>query len=222
MSDLKIKSRVDELEQRYKLIAENLVDAIWVLDLETMRYDFITPSVTRLSGYTPEEYEQFRVLDHLRPDSAAVLLAALAEEKSLFDKGLSQRRTFEVEMIHKDGHPYWVEISSKLYRDEGGRIKIAGVSKDISRRKAAEKEREDLIQRLGLALAEKERLLKEVKVLRGLLPICAACKRIRDVDGRWWPLEGYIRAHSEAEMTHTICPDCADVLYEKDLGRTPA
>ncbi|MCA1989117.1 MAG: PAS domain S-box protein, partial [Desulfarculus sp.] len=172
MSDLKIKSRVDELEQRYKLIAENLVDAIWVLDLETMRYDFITPSVTRLSGYTPEEYEQFRVLDRLRPDSAAVLLAALAEEKSLFDKGLSQRRTFEVEMIHKDGHPYWVEISSKLYRDEGGRIKIAGVSKDISRRKAAEKEREDLIQRLGLALAEKERLLKEVKVLRGLLPIC--------------------------------------------------
>lgn len=222
MSDIKIKDRVDDLERRYKLIAENLVDAIWVMDLETMRYDFITPSVTRLSGYSPEEYEQWSVLDRLRPDSSAVLLTALAEEKDLLDKGLSQRRTFEVEMVHKDGHPYWVEIAAKLYRDEGGRIKIAGVSKDISQRKAFEKEREDLIQRLGLALAEKERLLKEVKVLRGLLPICAACKRIRGEDGRWWPLEAYIRAHSEAEMTHTICPDCADVLYEKDLGRKPA
>ena len=221
MTDIKIKSRVDELEQRYKLIAENLVDAIWVLDLETMRYDFVTPSVLKLSGYTPEEYERFSIVERTRPDSAEALLMALAEERASFDRGLSRRRTFEVEMLHKDGHVYWVEIAAKLYRDDNGRIKIAGVSKDISQRKAVEKEKEALIQRLGLALAEKERLLNEVKVLRGLLPICAACKRIRGQDGRWWPLEGYIRAHSEAEMTHTICPDCADVLYEKDLKRNP-
>ena len=222
MADSRIETRVNELEQRYKLIAENLVDAIWVLDLETMRYDFITPSVSRLSGYTAEEYERFSIVERLRPDSAEALLVALAEEKASFERGLSQRRTFEVEMVHKDGHPYWVEIAAKLFRDDQGRVKIAGVSKDISRRKEFEKEREELIQRLGQALAEKERLLKEVKVLRGLLPICAACKRIRGEDGRWWPLEGYIRAHSEADLTHTICPHCADVLYAKDLRREPA
>ena len=217
-----IENRVNELERRYKLIADNLVDAIWIMDLESMRYDFITPSVSRLSGYTAEEYQTLKVFDRLRPESAAALLAALAEEKALFERGVARRRSFEVEVLHKDGHPYWLEITAKLFRDDGGRVKVAGVSKDISQRKAVEEEREELVRRLGLALAEKERLLKEVKVLRGLLPICAACKRIRGEDGRWWPLEAYVRAHSEADLTHTICPDCSQVLYGKDLGRKPA
>jgi len=48
----------------------------------------------------------------------------------------------------------------------------------------------------------------EDKVLRGLLPICAACKQIRDGAGIWHPLESYITAHSEAEFTHGLCPEC--------------
>jgi hypothetical protein len=51
--------------------------------------------------------------------------------------------------------------------------------------------------------------LDECKVLRGLLPICATCKKIRDAEGAWSPLELYLRQHSEAEFTHGICPDCA-------------
>ena len=63
------------------------------------------------------------------------------------------------------------------------------------------------------ALAEKESLLKEVKLLKGLLPICSGCKRIRDENGRWWPLDAYVKARTEAELTHTICADCQDVFY---------
>ncbi len=66
---------------------------------------------------------------------------------------------------------------------------------------------------IGLDISRKERLLKEVKVLRGLLPICSGCKRIRDEHDRWWPLDAYVRARTEAELTHTICPDCTDVFY---------
>jgi hypothetical protein len=51
--------------------------------------------------------------------------------------------------------------------------------------------------------------LNEVKQLSGLLPICAWCKRIRDEDGNWEPMETYITVHSEADFTHGICPDCA-------------
>ena len=65
----------------------------------------------------------------------------------------------------------------------------------------------------GEALAEKDRLLKEVKVLRGLLQICSGCKRIRDEQGRWWPLDAYVRDRTEAKLTHTICPDCDEVYY---------
>lgn len=61
--------------------------------------------------------------------------------------------------------------------------------------------------------AELEAMLAEVKTLRGLLPICASCKKIRDEQGKWSPMENYIRERSEAEFSHGICPDCARRLY---------
>jgi DNA-binding NtrC family response regulator len=73
-------------------------------------------------------------------------------------------------------------------------------------RKRAEKEREELILKLQDALAK-------VKVLSGFLPICARCKKIRDDRGYWHSVEVYVREHSEAEFTHSICPDCIKELY---------
>lgn len=58
----------------------------------------------------------------------------------------------------------------------------------------------------------------EVKLLEGLLPICASCKKIRDEKNEWQPLEAYITKHSEASFTHGVCPDCAKKLYNLDLG----
>ena len=55
--------------------------------------------------------------------------------------------------------------------------------------------------------------LDNIKTLEGLLPICAACKNIRDDDGYWQQVEVYIRQHSEAEFSHSICPKCAQQLY---------
>jgi PAS domain S-box-containing protein len=77
---------------------------------------------------------------------------------------------------------------------------------DITERKEAEKERERLIDELQAALAE-------VKALSGLLPICASCKSIRDDQGYWQQIEAYIRDHSEAEFSHSVCPKCARKLY---------
>ena len=68
------------------------------------------------------------------------------------------------------------------------------------------KERERLINELRKAL-------QEVKKLSGLLPICAACKKIRDEEGGWHPIEDYIASHSEADFSHGVCPTCAQKLY---------
>jgi len=75
------------------------------------------------------------------------------------------------------------------------------------------------IERKGLEL-EKEKLIKEleealskVKTLSGLIPICANCKKIRDDEGYWNQVEVYIQNHSEAEFTHSYCPDCLKKLY---------
>ncbi|RJR17901.1 MAG: DNA-binding response regulator [Desulfobacteraceae bacterium] len=70
----------------------------------------------------------------------------------------------------------------------------------------AERERDRLIKELKDALAN-------VKTLRGLLPICASCKKIRDDRGYWTQVEVFIGNHSEADFSHGICPDCMKKLY---------
>jgi len=52
-------------------------------------------------------------------------------------------------------------------------------------------------------------ITKQRRMLRGLLPICASCKKIRDAEGDWWPVEIYVRNHSEAEFSHELCAECA-------------
>lgn len=208
-----LPSRVEELEERYKLIADNLVDAIWVLDADSMAMEFITPSVEKLSGFAPGEYTGMDLRQRMSPSSYEALRQTLADERRLFEEGISRKCTMELEMIHQQGHTYWVEIIARFFKDDNGQLKVVGVSKDIANRKRAEREREALIKDLGKALAEKEALLKENKILRGLLPICAGCKRIRDADGRWWPLEAYVKAHTRAQFTHTVCDQCQEIYY---------
>lgn len=60
---------------------------------------------------------------------------------------------------------------------------------------------------------ELQRALKEVKVLRGLIPICASCKKIRNDGGFWQQLEEYLAEHSEAEFSHGLCQPCIKKLY---------
>lgn len=74
------------------------------------------------------------------------------------------------------------------------------------RMRRAQKEGEGLVRELQEALAN-------VKALRGLLPICAHCKNIRDDKGYWNQIEIYIRERSYAQFTHGICPQCAQKLY---------
>jgi len=66
---------------------------------------------------------------------------------------------------------------------------------------------------LRAALTERDAALERVHVLTGLLPICAACKSIRDEDGRWRQMESYISEHSDARFSHGMCPTCARKWY---------
>ncbi len=70
-------------------------------------------------------------------------------------------------------------------------------------------------------LAELEHSLKEIKTLRGFLPICASCKKIRDDNGYWTQIESYISKHSEAEFSHGLCPECASRLYGQYFPKRP-
>jgi len=88
---------------------------------------------------------------------------------------------------------------------------ISVLCRDISERKNAERERERLIGELQSALAH-------VRTLRGLIPICAWCKKIRNDQGYWEQLELFIKNHSEADFTHGMCPECARKQTEALTG----
>jgi hypothetical protein len=79
-------------------------------------------------------------------------------------------------------------------------------SQNITARKKAELDRMHLIEKLQNALSE-------VETLRGLLPICACCKKIRDDQGYWNHIEAYLRKHTNTEFTHTLCPECVKQYY---------
>ena len=99
-----------------------------------------------------------------------------------------------------------------LLHDDAGNKQVGGISFDITRRKAAEQERERLVSELREALAE-------VKTLSGFLPICASCKNIRDDAGYWQQIESYLSERHDVEFTHGICPDCIAKLYPEFATR---
>ncbi len=65
---------------------------------------------------------------------------------------------------------------------------------------------------------ELEKALKEINTLRGLIPICAHCKKIRNTEGAWQQVEVYVSEHSEAKFSHGICESCAKDFYQIDLN----
>lgn len=106
------------------------------------------------------------------------------------------------ERFGREGTNKPVDIDSE---DEVG--ELARVFNEmVESRKRIEAERERLI-------GELHKTLGEVKTLRGFLPICSSCKKIRTDQGSWQQLESYIRDHSDAEFSHGICPECAKTLY---------
>lgn len=82
--------------------------------------------------------------------------------------------------------------------------------------------------RLGFAALERESKLRqrlegalaEIKTLEGILPICSHCKQVRDAEGQWHHVESYVREHSNADFSHSICPTCRDAEYGELLARS--
>ncbi|MCB2145618.1 MAG: hypothetical protein KQI81_04035 [Deltaproteobacteria bacterium] len=70
-----------------------------------------------------------------------------------------------------------------------------------------------LIERLQKTVVELEKALKEVKTLRGIVPICSFCKKIRNDQGYWDQVEVYVRQHTEANFSHGVCPECLKIHY---------
>ena len=167
---------------------------------------------TRIYGYSLDEVKG-------RPASILIPTGQPEELAPIYDKIQRGERIdrYETVRVRKDGTIIDVSLRLSPIKNESGRvIGISAIERNITLRKREEAERLKLIQQLKDALAN-------IKTLKGLLPICASCKKIRDDRGYWQKVESYISSHTQAEFTHGICPDCMHRLYpEYKLPGRPA
>lgn len=153
------------------------------------------PTLEEGLGYFPPEYRA-EVLRHVDE---------CAREGTPYD--------FELPKFTAKGRLIWVRSIGEAVRDSEGRIiRLQGAFQDITKRKQVEAEREQLIKELQAALAE-------VKTLRGILPICMNCKKIRNDEGAWTQLELYIKEHTGADFSHGMCEPCVKKMYPKVYDR---
>jgi PAS domain-containing protein len=122
----------------------------------------------------------------------------------------------EFECRSASGDAVWFQEEVRIEQVDPHVWQLFGVSMDITERKRAEEEREQVLKELQEALAK-------VKQLQGLLPICAQCHKIRDDTGYWNRIESYIQDHAEVQFSHGLCPECIRELYgdymkDEDLG----
>lgn len=203
-------------EDHYRSLVDLSPDIIYRLDREG-RILFISNAVRQL-GYDPRELTGKLFEDIVHPDDRRKGPAHFVERRV----GSRSTRRLEMRLIKKNKGvqdyslaQVTVELTARgkwdvpdydISTPRKRFLYSQGVARDVTERKRMEEERERLIVEL------KEALFR-VRTLSGLLPICSSCKKIRDDEGRWQPLEDYIRGHSEAEFTHTICPECAKKTY---------
>ncbi len=210
MADITETKRAEDAlrrsEEQLKLAIEGSGVGLWDWKVQTGEATF-NDRWAEICGYTLCELEPVSINTWLR----LVHPEDLAESNDLIQEHFSGSSTLyrcEARMRHKDGHWVWVLDRGKVteWDEDGKPLRMTGTHLDITERKQADEEREKLIDELQKALAS-------VKMLSGLLPICASCKRIRDDRGNWQPIESYIRARTEAEFSHGVCPECMKKLY---------
>jgi len=118
--------------------------------------------------------------------------------------------TFEMAGRREDQSELFTEVHASLMDLEGKTI-VLSVARDVTLRHQQEQARNSLLKELQIALGK-------IKTLRGLIPICANCKKIRNDKGFWQQVEEYVSEHTEADFTFGICEDCLAKLYPEFSG----
>ncbi len=125
--------RLQKSEQIYRLLADNVLDVLWILDLETQRFRYVSPSVQKLRGYTPEEVMEQKLEETLTPESHQTLLILLPEALENFKQNGSASHTTRVEQPCKDGSTVWTEATTQfVINPDNGHLEVHGISRDIS------------------------------------------------------------------------------------------
>ena len=189
-------------------IVESSDDAIigMALDGTVLSWNF---GAEKTYGYSADEMIGLRISVIAPPVSAG-------EIPQIFEKIKQGERMnrYETIRVKKGGTPIDISLTiSPIKNSSGEIIGVSAIERDITAQKKVEFEHKRLIDELQEAAAK-------IKTLHGLLPICAACKKIRDDQGDWQQVETFIKARSDADFSHGICPECVGKLYPEYVSVT--
>lgn len=197
-----MKSKLDRSiflnKQLYGTLFEKNISMILVIDPKTARIINANPSACSYYGYSKKRLTSMKISD-INTLSKDDIYKEMRKAES------EHKKHFHFRHRLSNGSIRDVEVFTNPISVDGKSL-ICTIIHDISERKKHEKEKEKLIDELQSALSE-------IKTLKGIIPICASCKNIRDNKGSWNQIESYIKKHSEAEFTHGICPECIEKLH---------
>ena len=142
------EEKVKESWARYKLLAENVTDIIWVMGIHDLKFSYISPSAERLLGYSVKEMIDMGLDDFLSPESYEYVLKTQSNLIPSAWNFRGETLSMELEHVCKDGKRIWIEVSAHMLEDERWPDSLIGVSRDITERKRSEKEKKTLESRL--------------------------------------------------------------------------
>jgi len=192
-----LEHRLQEQEERFRGALEHSPVVVFNQDRD-LRYTWINSPVLGWSGQDYMGRTDREIVGGPEGDEL------MAVKKAVLDSGVGRR--VETVVTFK-GERHYYDLTVEPMRDSTGSIQgVTCSATDITSTIKSLLEREHLIARLQEAL-------EEVKLLSGLLSMCASCKKITNERGEWEPLESYLQTHSQAKFSHGVCPECLRKLY---------
>ncbi len=186
--------RAHELEERFFSVS---IDLLCMLDFSGY-FKRLNPAWEKTLGFTRAELMSRPFIEFVHPDDRENTLRQNAAVRAG-----GHALGFENRYRCKDGSYRWLLWNAG---PDAAKHMIYSVARDITARKQAEEEREQLVRKLQAALVE-------VRTLQEILPICSYCKRLRNDENYWLTLDAYLAQHTTAQLSHGIRPSC----YESQI-----
>ncbi len=200
-NDSEVAAESSIIEAKYKNILESIGDHVSLIDRD---FNIVWANRVAKDRYGDNIigkkcYNIYHGLEQPCEPSPCITMKTLKDGKV---------HNHETTTLDRHGRKIYLNCSANVavYDEKNNPIIAVEVSSDITAQKIAEEERDRVIKELKEAI-------ENIKVLTGLLPICARCKNIRDDKGYWHNVEEYFKAHSDTKFSHSICPECRKELY---------